>query len=358
MAQTQTGPETIVFRFADPQRALSGVRLVQEIGLPGDTLDFDYDEAGQAWRLRLPPVPVHRMEYRLELRHPDGGTEVVCDPDNPLRAPGAFGDKSVLELAGYRPPEWLEMPPASGEWRGFAVPSRALKADLPVRVWSPAAAFGKPAGLLVAHDGGEFDRLAGLGRYVAAMTASRAMPPHYLVLLSPVERNDWYSANPAYGRALVADVLPRVRAELGTAAPALALGASLGALSLLHAQRRHPHLFAGLFLQSGSFFQQRYDAQEASFPPYPRIVRFIASVRRRRPPGVPVPTVITCGTAEENLANNLDLADVLSGQGYPVRMIQVPDAHNFIAWRDGWHPALAELAKMVWTVDPQRAQDI
>ena len=35
---------------------------------------------------------------------------MICDPANPQRAPGGFGEKSVLELAGYRPPEWLDRP--------------------------------------------------------------------------------------------------------------------------------------------------------------------------------------------------------------------------------------------------------
>jgi enterochelin esterase-like enzyme len=176
-------------------------------------------------------------------------------------------------------------------------------------------------------------------------------------LLSPVDRNEWYSANPAYARALADRVLPTVRAELGTNAPVVALGASLGALALLHAQRRTPHIFGGMFLQSGSFFQDRFDAQESSFPRYRRIVRFVAGLPQRRPVGATVPTVITCGTAEENLANNRDMADMLRKQSYPVRLIELPDAHNLVAWRDAWHPHLAELAREVWTGDPTRAQD-
>ena len=49
-----------------------------------------------------------RLEYQLELVHADGGSEWVLDPGNPLIAPGAFGDKSVLLLEGYEPPAWLE----------------------------------------------------------------------------------------------------------------------------------------------------------------------------------------------------------------------------------------------------------
>ena len=57
-----------------------------------------------------------RLEYKLEVDHADGGTEHVCDPDNPKRAPGAFGEKSVLELPGYEPPAWLDAEGVEGEY--------------------------------------------------------------------------------------------------------------------------------------------------------------------------------------------------------------------------------------------------
>jgi enterochelin esterase family protein len=344
--------ESIRLRYADESHTMRGVRLVQEIGLPAEALDFAYDDTHRVWRLSLPSLHVRRMEYRFDLTHADGRVETVRDPGNPLLVQSAFGDKSVLELPGYRRPDWLDRPVAPGVWREIAIPSRALRADVPVRIWSPSETA---AGVLLAHDGAEFDRLASLGRYAGAMTAGGDLPPHHLVLVSPVERNDWYSANPAYARALVAEVLPRLRAVLdanpvGAAGlPVVALGASLGALALLHAHTRHPHAFAGLFLQSGSFFQHRFDAQESGFARYRRVVRFVAELPRRGAAGSPVPTVLTCGTAEENLANNRDLAAVLGAQGYPVRLVEVPDAHNFTAWRDAWHPHLAELATSAWT---------
>ena len=43
------------------------------------------------------------MEYLLEV---DGVLQP--DPANPLRAPGPFGDKSVIEWPEYQPPAWLE----------------------------------------------------------------------------------------------------------------------------------------------------------------------------------------------------------------------------------------------------------
>ena len=94
-------------------------------------------------------------------------------------------------------------------------------------------------------------------------------------------------------------------------------GVSLGALAMLHAQRRFPDAFAGLFLQSGSFFMPRFDAQESGFVRYRRIVRFVRATLRE-PPRRTVPVALTCGALEENAADNRVMASALAAQGYPV----------------------------------------
>src|SRR3954468_19519431 len=140
------GTDTMAFRLADPDRTLTGVRLVQHVGIPGDRLDFGYDSG--EWRLVLPRPPVWRLEYKLELRHPDGGTEEICDPGNPRRVGGAFGDKSVLERPDYTAPAWLDAPAADGAWAAFTVPAPGLGGHVDVRVWSPRQPTGR---VLVAH---------------------------------------------------------------------------------------------------------------------------------------------------------------------------------------------------------------
>ena len=241
-----------------------------------------------------------------------------------------------------------------GSWRELLIPAPPIRGQITARIWSPADATRH---ILIAHDGPEYDRLSSLGHYSAAMVGAGAVPPHHLVLLAPGERNEWYSANPAYSFALVADVLPRVFAALGgagmgggggVAGPVVGMGASLGALAMLHAQRRYPGAFAGLFLQSGSFFLPRYDRQESWFPRYLRIVRFVGQLHRDTEKGTPVPTVLTCGLAEENLHNNKEMAETLRRQGYPVTMAEVPDAHNYTGWRDAFDPYLTDLLRHVW----------
>ena len=308
-------PTEVTFRFPDPDARLSGVRLAQQVRVPGDRLDFC--RRGGTWQLTLPRPPVQRMEYRLELRHhPDGGVEEVCDPANPLRAPGAFGDKSVLEFAGYRPPAWLDAPVLPGAETELLVSSRYLRADVAVRIWAPADADpAEQLPLLVAHDGPEYAALSGLTTYASALTAAGRLPRHRVALLGPGDRDEWYSANVGYAKALALAVLPAIRRRFAVTGPVVGMGASLGALAALHAQRRHPGLFGGLFLQSGSFFTRRLDPQERIFGRYARITRFVGETRRGTLAAEPVPAALTCGALEENLANNRALTEVLRGRG-------------------------------------------
>ena len=61
----------------------------------------------------------------------------------------------------------------------------------------------------------------------------------------------------------------------------------------------------------------------------------------------PVPTVMTCGTLEENLANNRIMARALSAQGYDVTLREVRDVHSYTAWRDAFEPSLTRLIREV-----------
>jgi enterochelin esterase-like enzyme len=342
---------TITFRFPDPAHQLAAVRLVRETGRRPLRADFTHD--GQAWQLTMPPPDAWRLEYRLELQHASGDVELICDPANPLRVGGAFGERSVLLRSDYAEPQWLNAAAAAGAWREMAIPAARVAGEVWTRIWSPTMTPAVGGGailerMLVVHDGPEYDKLADLGQFTAAIIADWRVPPFHLVLLGPGARNEWYSANPAYARTLTQDVLPRVRAELGIGPghPVIGMGTSLGALAMLHAQRADPSSFAGLFLQSGSFFQPRLDPQESTFPWFARITRFTRGLDR--PVRRAVPVVMTCGQAEENLSNNQEAARTLSRHGYPVELHEVPDGHNYTGWRDSFDPYLVDLLRRLW----------
>ncbi|HEX5188371.1 MAG TPA: alpha/beta hydrolase-fold protein [Streptosporangiaceae bacterium] len=327
----------------DPSHRLAGVRLVQELRA-GELPGFRRVDAG--WQLDLARPPVSRMEYLLELRHADGSREVVTDPANPLRARGAFGDKSVLEFPGYRPPAWLAADAAPGVTRSLELPVKALGEPISVHVWRPADATDdlEPLPLLLVHDGPEYDRLASLTTYLAAGVTGGWLPRLRAALLAPGPRDRWYSANARYARALRTVVLPSVTALLTTTSR-IGMGTSLGALAMLHAHCRYPDSFDALFLQSGSFFLPRFDSQERRFPYYERVIGFVADVHEGRLPGKPVPTTMTCGAIEENVHNNRLMAGLLRDRGYPAELHEVPDVHNYTAWRDAFDPHLTMLLR-------------
>ena len=68
----------------------------------------------------------------------------------------------------------------------------------------------------------------------------------------------------------------------------------------------------------------------------------------QRDAGIPEPVVMTCGIAEENLANNRLMAGALARQEFDVELHEVPDMHNYTGWRDALHPHLTRLLARVW----------
>jgi enterochelin esterase-like enzyme len=337
----------LTFRFADPEGRYAAVRLCSDLPLSDRERSFSRD--GADWVLEIDPPAITRLEYHLEVTDADGFTETGPDPGNPLRAPGAFGEKSVLLTPGYKPPGWLDAPAVDGGSEDFAIRGRGLGAHVHGRIWSPAGtAADAPLPLLVAHDGPEYDKLAGLTRYAAAQIAAGALPPYRVALLAPGARDEWYSASALYSRALYVDVIPALRAAVAVEGPPVGMGASLGALAMLVTQRRAPGTFGALFLQSGSFFMPRFDAQESGFPRYARIVRVVRRILRTLEHPDPVPAALTCGTAEENVFNNRVMARALAEQGYEARLDEVPDMHNYTGWRDAFDPHLTRLLARMW----------
>ena len=327
-------------RLDDPEQRYAAVRLCADI--PLRRREFQRDNGG--WVLPLPPMQLARLEYQLELSRHDGSTEVVCDPGNPRRAPGAFGEKSVVVAPDYRPPDWLDV--GEGEEAFERLEIRILGRTLDVRISSPGEG---ELPLLIAHDGPEYDALASLTRYADAMIERGVLPPFRVALLPPGDRDEWYSASAVYGRALCGRIVPALHAAVPVAGRPVGMGTSLGALAMLQAQRTSSGTFAALFLQSGTFFMPRFDSHESGFPRYDRIVRFVSGVLSARSGPGPLPVMMTCGAEEENIHNNRVMAAALGAQGYDARLYEVPDLHNYTSWRDSFDPYLTDLLQRLWS---------
>jgi len=236
-------------------------------------------------------------------------------------------------MPGYRPPAWLDDSPRDGRRHRMSV------GDVDVEVWEPEAPDSEKLPLLLVHDGAEMD---GFGR-VTHYAATR--PPMRVALLSPrSDRDERYAANPAYAATLVGDVVPALTERFATEGRPILLGQSLGGLAALHAAWLYPGGFGGLMLQSGSFFTPVLDPQESGYSRFDDVVGFVASVHESTgaPVGFP-PVAMTCGTAEENLANNRLMHTHLMDLDVSVTWGEVRQGHTWTCWRDSLHPHLADL---------------
>jgi enterochelin esterase-like enzyme len=203
---------------------------------------------------------------------------------------------------------------------------------------------GRASPLLVVLDGPDYVRRARLPSLLRDLVRRRELPAHRLVLVGADDRFERYSASAVYARTLAAaldDLAGRRVRRAG-------LGSSLGALALLHVHRLEPRAFAGLFLQSGSFFRRRTDPQESRFARFSRVDRFVGTVLSSRDGARPVPATITCALDEENYANNAALAQALAAQGYPVDFHAARGGHDWPTWRRALEPHLAPLLRRAW----------
>jgi enterochelin esterase-like enzyme len=203
-----------------------------------------------------------------------------------------------------------------------------------VRVWS-STRTRRPVPLLVVHDGREYARRADL----LGLLAHADLPPLRVALLDSPDCDEHYSASGDYARSLAREILP----ALPAATCRIGVGASLGALALLHAHVAGRAPFDGLFLQSGSYFRRATDPQERRFPRFARITRFVERVERAH--AAPIPVTMTCGTKEENLGNNRIMRSTLSSRGYDVRLHVRRGGHDWDAWRSVLDPHLLRLIR-------------
>jgi enterochelin esterase-like enzyme len=200
---------------------------------------------------------------------------------------------------------------------------------------------GSRTRLLVVLDGPEYQRQMRLLALLRRFVERGEVKPHRVALVVPEDRLESYSASARFARSL-AETLAELKAK------PVGVGSSLGGLALLHAHRLEPSSFAGLFLQSGSYFRRRTDPQERTFRRFSRIDRFVGTVLNATDRARPVPTTLTCALDEENYANNAAIAQALAAQGYAVSFHAARGGHDWPTWRRALDSHLAPLLRKVW----------
>lgn len=201
---------------------------------------------------------------------------------------------------------------------------------------------GSPrARVLVVLDGPEYQKQMRLLTLLRRLVAHGEVQPHRVALVVPDDRLETFSASARFARSFADEVESLGGRQVG-------VGASLGGLAVLHAHRTRPGTFAGLFLQSGSYFRRRTDPQESGFQRFGRVDRFVGTVLRA-PGGIdPVPTTITCALDEENYLNNAAVARALAEQGYPVEFHAARGGHDWPTWRRALESHLPALLRRAW----------
>jgi enterochelin esterase-like enzyme len=200
---------------------------------------------------------------------------------------------------------------------------------------------GSRSRLLVVLDGPEYQRRMRLLALLRRLAERGAVRPHRVALVAPEDRMETYSASARFARSLADELSSLPGRRVG-------VGASLGALALLHVQRTHTDAFAGLFLQSGSYFRRRTDRQESQFARFGRVDRFVGTVLRGVRGVEPVPATLTCALDEENYLNNAAVARALAEQGYAVDFHAARGGHDWPTWRRALELHLPPLLRRAW----------
>lgn len=333
--------------FACADQGVRTVHLDCDRAVPGPRA---FVRDGEHWHLDLAlpsPTQLARLEYRFRLRGP-GADLRVLDPANPRWLRSVFGDRSELVAPSYAEPWWLRSAAQPGDLATMMLDG-GLVGPLPIMIWQPLGSHPTtPLPLLLVHDGPEYDQLARITRYSGALIEARVLPPHRLALAHPVARDSWYSASSAYVRAMMRG-LGQIEAAYAVCAPIVVMGASLGGLtSVLLGLAGEPSI-GGVFSQSGSFFQRGSDAMESDYSRFGRIVSRVKEVSTLRRSARSLRVGMTCGVLEENSANNRAMATALADAGHAVDLAEVPDLHNYTAWRDALDPHLTRVLTELWT---------
>src|SRR3954463_11049177 len=102
--------DALVFRLADGDHTHQDVKVWCDVELdPEWQGELAMSPVAGGWELRMPLPDLDCLEYLF-----DADGELAPDPGNPDQVEGAFGPPSWLAMPGYRPPAWLDEPPAPG----------------------------------------------------------------------------------------------------------------------------------------------------------------------------------------------------------------------------------------------------
>ena len=321
------------------------VCLAQRIvGLP-DLLPLRRLRGTDLWYLVLDLPAGSRINYQLEVRWGDH-TERMNDPLNEKLSYSPVGTSSVCFAHGYQTPDWTMHDPEArpGELVDLTVPSRALRRDVPVKVYLPAR-YRRTAAypLLLVHDGPDFLQYAAAKTVLDNLIHRLDVAETVVAFLQPQDRLTEYANSTAHSRFLTEELLPRLETELpagGKPSNRCVMGSSFGGVASLAAAVRSPETYGSLILMSGSLVFTDIGELHGEDPVFDPVVRFVNRYRAR-PTHVAERLFVSCGVYEPLIAPNRSMVPVFESAGMTVRYVEARDGHSWENWRDRLRDALS-----------------
>lgn len=326
-------PGRAIFLFRGDAQAVSLRPMI--VGFPGPH-SFARLNGNDLWWLDLPLPDGARLEYKFEVLR-EHHAEWVNDPLNPVTTTNPFGTNSVCRAYGYQVPDFArihENTPTGG-FEDVWVAS-AMGRERKLTVYRPAGFESKQEyPLLFIHDGGDYLTYGAMALVLDNLIHWGRIPPVLAAFSWPVERLVEYAAYRPHADFVVDEAIPRLTRDF-VVGRKIIMGASLGAVAALHAAWRHPGVFDGLLLQSGTF------AQTPGWGAAQGILGPIAGLLHRlEPSALPKRVFLSCGTYERMIAENRSMADRLQRAGLAVEYAESRDGHTWEAWRDRLQEGLA-----------------
>ncbi|MDH3264555.1 MAG: alpha/beta hydrolase-fold protein [Paracoccaceae bacterium] len=313
------------------------VELVRWINAGVDRVGFQRVPGTDLWHLHLAVADGGRFEYKLAVSH-DGHEAWHLDPRNPHRARDPFGENSVCLTFGYQRPAWSQPQGApAGRIERLEVPSTIFGETRVESLYLPAGHDpSHPHPLVVIHDGTDFMTYADLAVSLDNLIAAGDIPPIVAALIQTRDRMGEYPRGRRHARYVVEELLPTVsRGRSIAASPRnrVLLGASLGAVASLSTAFRHPGVFGGMVLKSGSFILDPEALEQRSHPVFHQVARLVRAMRRApKPPRMRA--FVSTGELEGLAGENRALAEFLRTRDVDVLFKSAWDGHHWHNWRD------------------------
>lgn len=232
----------------------------------------------------------------------------------------------------------------------FGAPRRGLQRDVHVRLWPDDVPADQPRPLLITHDGADYDALARLTKRAGGLMGSGKVRPFRVALVDPAWelRNNWYSCSAAYADALTQSVIPEIKDRIHVEGRIAAIGASLGAISLLHAEYTYPGTFGAMMLQSTSFHHERFiSRQEVDYVERGRVEEFVEKLGSTPFAAETMQIGITWNEGP-GVPGNKVMSNILSTQGHAMEGGLVAGGHDYESWGNALDPVLGNVLERTW----------